>query len=145
MTSKDLWTCPKCKRRFVNLNQTHSCGSYTVEQHLRGRSSNVVSLYEQFVALVKRCGPVTVVSAKTRIGFQVRMIFSTLSLSKSGLACHVVLSRRLENPRFTRIQSLSPRNHVHYFRIRSVEDLDDEVAGWLREAYEVGEQKHLVK
>jgi len=73
------------------------------------------------------------------------MIFAAVSLKESGLDCHVVLSRRLENPRFTRIESLSPRNHIHYFQIRSVEELDDEVASWLQEAYKVGEQKHLPK
>jgi hypothetical protein len=113
-----------------------------VGQHLGGKGPNVISLYEQFVALVRRCGPVTIVPAKTRIGFQARMIFSALSLRQRSLDCHVVLSRRLENPRFMRIQSLSPRNHVHHFSIKSPEDLDDEVLGWLREAYEVGKQMH---
>ena len=127
------------------MNQTHSCGSYTVDQHLEGKSSEVTSLYEQFVALVKRCGPVTVVPAKTRIGFQVRMIFAALNVRQRSLDCHVVLARRLENPRFMRIQSLSPRNHVHYFSIKSPEDLDGEVLGWLREAYEVGKQTHHVR
>ena len=127
------------------MNQTHSCGDYTVEQHLEGKSLQVRSLYEQFEALVKRCGPVTVVPAKTRIGFQVRMIFAALSVRQRSLDCHVVLSRRLESARFMRIQSLSPRNHVHYFSIKSPEDLDDEVLGWLREAYEVGRQMHHVR
>lgn len=145
MTLKSLWTCPRCGRRFANRNQSHSCGHYTVEQHLKGKSSHVISLYERFVALVKQCGPVILAPAKTRIGFQVRMIFAAVSLKESGLDCHVVLSRRLENPRFTRIESLSPRNHIHYFRIRSVEKLDDEVASWLQETYKVGEQKHLPK
>ena len=145
MPSKDLWTCPKCTRSFANLNQTHSCGSYTVDQHFTGKSPYVTSMYEQFVALVKRCGPVTVVPAKTRIGFQVRMIFAALSVRKRSLDCHVVLSRRLESERFMRIQSLSPRNHVHYFSIKSPEDLDDEVLGWLTEAYKVGKQMHHVR
>ena len=145
MTLKNLWTCPKCGRRFANRNQSHSCGHYTVEQHLKGKNSHVISLYERFVALVKQCSPVILAPAKTRIGFQVRMIFAAVSLKESGLDCHVVLSRRLENPRFTRIESLSPRNHIHYFQIRSVEELDDEVASWLQEAYKVGEQKHLPK
>jgi hypothetical protein len=142
MTKADLWTCPECERRFVNRDQTHSCGRYTVGEHLKGKNSRVVSLYERFVELVKSCGPVVIAPAKHRIGFQVRMIFAALSVNNSGLACHVVLSRRLEHPRFKRIESLSPRNHVHHFRIRAPEDLDDEVAAWLKEAYQVGEQKH---
>ena len=56
---------------------------------------------------------------------------------------HVVLARRVEHPRFTRIESLSPRNHVHHFRLRDPAEIDDEVRAWLREAYAVGEQKHI--
>jgi len=55
----------------------------------------------------------------------------------------VVLARRLEHPRFRRIDSISPRNHVHHFRLARLEEVDDEIAGWLAEAYRVGEQRHL--
>jgi hypothetical protein len=33
---------------------------------------------------------------------------------------------------------------VHEFRLHAPDDVDDEVADWLREAYAVGQQKHLV-
>jgi hypothetical protein len=145
MISKDMWACPQCGRKFANRNQSHACGQYTVEQHLNGKPHKVVSLYKRLVKLVEQCGPVTVAPTKSRIGFQVRMVFAAVSLRDSGLACHVVLARLLENPRFIRIQSLSPRNHVHHFRIRSAKELDDEVFSWLQEAYQVGEQKHRIR
>ncbi len=86
----------------------------------------------------------TLAPARTRVGFQVRMIFAAVDrLGRDYLDAHVVLARRLEKARFRRIESISPRNHVHHFRIRSVAELDDEVVGWLREAYAVGEQLHL--
>jgi hypothetical protein len=145
MISKDMWTCPKCGRKFANRNQSHACGQFAVEQHFNGKPQKVVSLYKRLVKLVEQCGPVTIAPTKSRIGFQVRMVFAAVSFRDSGLACHVVLSRRLENSRFIRIQSLSPRNHVHHFRIRSVKELDDEVFSWLQEAYRVGEQKHRIR
>ena len=55
----------------------------------------------------------------------------------------MVLARRLEHHRFTKIESISARNHVHHFRIRAPEEVDAEVMEWLRESYAVGEQKHL--
>jgi transposase-like protein len=51
--------------------------------------------------------------------------------------------RVMEHPRFRRIESISARNHVHRFRLASVDEVDRELRGWLREAYAVGEQKHL--
>ena len=140
-----LWTCPQCGRPFANRNQSHSCGRHTVEERLAGKSPAVRALYAGFAALVEACGPVIVVPARTRIGFQVRMIFAAVTVKEWGLAAHVVLARRLEHPRFPRIESISPRNHVHHFRIQAPADLDAEVAAWLREAYRVGEQKHLAR
>jgi hypothetical protein len=54
----------------------------------------------------------------------------------------VVLARRLESARFRRIQSFSTHNHVHEFRLEGAEEVDDEVACWLAEAYRVGGQEH---
>jgi len=86
-----------------------------------------------------------VVPEKTRIAFQVRMSFAAVSLRRDRLVGHVVLARHLKNPRFTKVEHISPRNHVHSFCFYSREELDQEVLSWLREAYKVGEQKHLSK
>jgi hypothetical protein len=105
-----------------------------LREHLQGRSPKALAIYREFVKKVKWCGPVVVLSGKSRIAFQVRMSFAAISLRRDGLDGHVVLARRLENPRFNRIESLSSRNHVHHFRLRSVADLDRELLAWLREA-----------
>jgi hypothetical protein len=55
------------------------------------------------------------------------------------------MARRLESPRFRRIDYISPRNQVHVFRLEQPADGDAEVEAWLKEAYSVGEQKHLRK
>ena len=146
MTSRPLWTCPRCDRQFINSNMPHSCGRYSVQQFLAGKSRHAISLYEHFSALVHACGPVQVAPAKTRIGFQVRMIFAAVNkLSDRGLDAHVVLARRLESPRFRRIETMTPKCYVHHFRIQSVRDLNEEVGNWLREAYRVGTQEHLFR
>lgn len=71
------------------------------------------------------------------------MSFAAVMLKKGWLDGHVVLARRLEDPRFRAIQTISPKNHVHQFRIETPDQLDDRVRQWLREAYAVGQQRHL--
>lgn len=138
-----MWRCPRCGRRFANRNQWHSCTQLTIREHLRGKNPEVVALYKRFEAIVRRCGPVTLAAVKTRIGFKARMTFAAVVLKQRWLDAHVCLARRRKHPRFTRIESFSPRNHVHQFRIHSLKELDKEVLGWLREAYRVGKQEHL--
>ena len=143
MRSPQLWRCPRCARRFANRNQPHSCGRHTLGEHLAGKPPHVIALFRAFVRLVRRCGRIVVIPEKTRIAFQARMSFAAVGLRREKMVGHVVLARRLESPRFTKIESISPRNHVHSFAFRSTEELDDEVLAWLREAYSVGMRHHL--
>lgn len=72
------------------------------------------------------------------------MIFASVNrLNDEGLAAHVVLARRLEHPRFTKNEFISPRNHVHHFVLRHAGEIDGDVHAWLREAHAVGKQEHL--
>ena len=142
----DLWTCPRCARQFANVNQSHSCGPYTVARFLADKSPAERNLYEAFAAAVHACGPVTEAPAKTRIGFQARMIFAAVNSLKGGeLHAHVVLKRKITNPRFTKIEEINPRCWVHHFAIRSADEIDEDIRSWLRESYQTGEQVEVRK
>src|SRR5690349_10039288 len=89
-----LWQCPKCDRPFANRNQSHSCGKYSVDDFLAGKSKHSIALFNRFRQMIESCGPVILAPAKTRVGFQVRMIFASVNkLNDDGLFAHVVLAR----------------------------------------------------
>jgi hypothetical protein len=139
-----MWRCPDCRRQFANRNQSHACGRYTLASHFEGRPKAVRAIFDRLLTIAEKNGPVTVLPEKTRIAFHVRMSFAAFVIRRNWVDGHVVLARRLENPRFRRIETFSPRNHLHAFRFESVDDIDNEVAAWLAEAYRVGEQRHLM-
>lgn len=143
MTTKALWTCPECGRAFANRNQSHACGRHDLEHHLAGKPPEVRAIFDRFVDALEAVGPATVLPEKTRIAFQVRMSFAQLTPRQRWVDGHVVFARRLESPRFRKIETISARNHVHHFRLSSPDEVDDEVRARLVEAYAVGEQKHL--
>ena len=138
-----MWACPRCGRSFANRTQSHACGPLDLERHLAGKDPEVVAIFRRLVTLAERNGPVTVLPEKTRIAFQVRMSFAAFTLRRRWVDGHVVLARRLEHPRFRRVETFSPRNHLHQFRLERLEEADEQVAAWLAEAYRVGEQRHL--
>ena len=138
-----LWRCPDCRRQFANRNQSHACGRYSLAIHFEGKSKSVRAIFDRLLAVAKKNGPVTVLPEKTRIAFQARMSFAAFVIRKNWVDGHVVLARRLENPRFRRIETFSPRNHLHAFRFESVDEIDAEVGRWFAGAYRVGEQRHL--
>ncbi|PYK31973.1 MAG: hypothetical protein DME57_01770 [Verrucomicrobia bacterium] len=143
MPRRPLWQCPKCRRRFANRNQSHACGRHDLEHHFSGKPPEIRALFDEVLRVIRGIGPVRVLPEKTRIAFQVRMSFAQITPKRQWLDGHVVLARRFEHPRFRRIETISPRNHVHCFRIASSSEIDADFKAWLAEAYEVGEQRHL--
>jgi hypothetical protein len=140
---RPLWTCPNCARSFANRHQSHSCGSYTLASHFEGKPAVIREIFDRFLAAVRASGPVKVLPEKTRIAFQVRMSFAQLTPRRAWVDGHLVLARRVSSPVFTRVESFSRRNHLHAFRLTTPDDVGAELRRWMRDAYKVGEQKHL--
>ena len=137
-----LWTCDGCGRAFANRNQSHACGRHALDSHFEGRSAKVRAIYDAFLAMLETFGPVTVLPEKTRIAFQVRMSFAQLTVRREWVLGHLVLARRAEDPLFTRVETFSPRNHLHAFRLDAPEEAERLLA-YAEEAYAVGRQDHL--
>jgi Domain of unknown function (DUF5655) len=141
-SQRPLWPCPACGRDFANANQSHACGRHQLESHFAGKPPLVRDIYDAFLAMLEEIGPVTVLPEKTRIAFQTRMSFAQLTVRRHWVIGHFVLARRVEDALFTKVETFSPRNHVHHFRL----DSPEEVAGlrdFAREAHAVGRQEHL--
>ena len=126
-----LWRCPECGRPFANRNQTHACGRHELEPLFARSDPAVREIFEAILSAAQVNGPVTVVPEKTRVALQVRMSFAAFAPRRRWLDGHVVLARRLEHPRFVRVETISPRNHVHAFRLRTTADVDADVEAWL--------------
>jgi hypothetical protein len=143
----DLWTCPRCGARFVSRNMSHGCGEFTVDGFFEGRRPEARVLYDALVRMVGEQGSFEQVPTKTRIAFMVRVRFAAVNRVRrdGSLVCHVWLKRRLESPRFTKVELLGHSNWVHHFMLESEADVDDELGSWMREAYEVGRQTNLTR
>ena len=134
-----MWTCPDCGREFANRHQTHTCAPLgSLDDHLVGKPPEIAEIVSCVIAVAQECGEVTVLPEKTRIALAARMSFAALMPRRRWVDGHVVLARRLEDPRFTRIETYSPRNHLHAFRLASVDEVDERFREWMREAYEAG-------
>jgi hypothetical protein len=117
---------------------------WTVEDHLGDKPAAVVALYRRFVELVEACGPVEYAVSKTAITFKgSRRGFAGAKPRTHSLDGYLDLQRRVEDPRIRRASPYTKRLVVHQFRVSGPEQLDEEFAGWVREAYQVGQGGHL--
>jgi len=139
-----MWTCPKCARTFANRNQVHTCAALgDLERHFARTSPEVRDIFDRILDAVRELGPFDVLPEKTRIALHARMSFAAFMPRRNWLNGHLVLARHVNSQRFLRVETISPRNVVHAFRLTSASEIDDEFVAWLAEAYQVGIQQHL--
>lgn len=139
---KPLWRCPKCGHRFATKNLWHSCGRFRLADHFVGKDPALRRLFDRYVALLRRNGPVTVYAQKTRITCMVRVRFAGAVVRSRWLDATLWLKRRAEHPSLRRVEFLRPADYIHTFRLRSPADLDAGFAALVREAYAIGTQSH---
>jgi Domain of unknown function (DUF5655) len=139
-----MWACPACGRRFAGRNQVHTCAALGgLDQHFARASPQVRATFDAVLAAVSALGPVEVLAEKTRIALQVRMSFAAFMPRRHWLNGRLVLARRIDSPRFLRVDTFSPRNVLHAFRLTTPSEVDEQFTAWLAEAYQAGAQQHL--
>jgi len=118
--------------------------TWTVEDHLRDKPQASIAMFDRFVELVRNCGDVSVAPTKTTITFKgARRGFAGARPTETGLDVYLDLQRQERDPRIRQVSPYTKKLFVHHLRLTSIDELDDEFAGWVREAYAVGRGDHL--
>lgn len=71
------------------------------------------------------------------------MRFTAVTPQRAALKGHLVRAERHDSARFERVDTHSPRNHVHVFRLASEAQLGPAFRCLVAEAYRVGRPRHL--
>ena len=102
-----------------------------------------LAAYHRVRSAVDALGPAEVRVSRSQVAFRRRRGFAFLWLPGRWLAhpaADVVLSlalpRRDDSARFKEVVHPSPRVWMHHLEVREVGELDDQVLGWLAEAYD---------
>ena len=108
--------------------------------------SNKLALYEALTDKLKKAVPeFTVRAQKSQISFYNRRLFAMVSLprrkTESGIVVSFGLGYRLDSPRVAFAAEPYPGRRTHHVPVTDAAQLDDELLGWLREAYEFAANK----
>ena len=99
-------------------------------------------LYAAARAAIDACGPCEVRVSVSQIGFRRRRGFAYvwrpgrwLAHPQADVVLSIALPRQVESPRFKQVAHPSAAVWMHHLELRGQGDVDDEVRGWLAEAY----------
>lgn len=112
-------------------------------------------LYEQLLELVRQTvGPFSIRVQKTQITWSNRYVFACISFAKvrpaklrpqTYLVVTFGLDHRVESPRIDVATEAHPRRWTHHVLISAPEEIDGELIGWVREAYDFSAVKGMAK
>lgn len=122
------------------MTNNHSNSTPSVDSFLANKSPHTLALYHHFVETFSKIAPVTLHPAKTMIGIanSHRRIAWITTLGKNFI--HVVFpfkKRYDDNLCFQKIAQVpgDTKQFNHHFRMYAVEDVNEEVKGFMRLAY----------
>lgn len=114
-----------------------------VEEFLADKGPKAMALWDRLIEIVAANGPFDYVVQKGRVGFMVRVRFAGVSaMSERGMTLGFWLKEQVESPRFAKVEHLNRSDWLYRLRVTQLEELDEEVAGWLAMSYRVGCQHH---
>ena len=138
-----VWTCPRCKRRFGTEGRPHDCApAMTEDEYFAGGPPHERPVYDvvrpTIDAIAKEYGGQLIVEfVSVGVFFKRRRNFCELRPMTKWVALSFVLPRQLDSARIARKARTGKTSSTtyHVVNVRSPDEIDGEVRGWLVEAY----------
>ena len=111
----------------------------TVAEHLHARDPIVATIYERLLARAKTFGSVTVDPKKTSIHLVRTTAFAGVAVQQRAVVLTLRLTHDVRSPRVRRHEQASKNRWHLELKLESPDDVDAELSGWLRQAYELAE------
>ncbi len=136
-----LWTCPKCERMFRRKNQIHSCTKYPLEKHFE-KKDLAETLYNDLSSKVEnQIGSFYVESLPCCIHLVTcAYTFAAVYALRDGIKIHFTLDYEVVNDRIDKSSQMSKHRFLHSIDVKSDKEIDKELIGWIKLAYNMKKQ-----
>ncbi|HEX9944784.1 MAG TPA: DUF5655 domain-containing protein [Thermoanaerobaculia bacterium] len=111
--------------------------THTVRQHFDGRSPAVRAIYDRLLAAAKSFGRVREEPKKTSIHLARKTAFAGVATRKNALLLTLKSATDLRSPRVAKREQASANRWHLEVRLDDPAQVDGELEGWLRSAYEL--------
>jgi len=110
---------------------------FSVATHFAGREPATRKIYDRLLQASGKFGPVMEDPKKTSIHLVNKTAFAGVVTRKNAIVLTVKSDREIASPRIHKSQQTSASRFHHEVRLTSPADVDAELTGWLKAAYEL--------
>jgi Domain of unknown function (DUF5655) len=130
------WECPDCGREVGNRNQGHVCApGVLLDEVFEGRPPVQRELYDVMLAHLESLGGVHADAVRVGVFWKTDRKLAEIRPMARALSVQLTLPREVDTP-ITRVLRASSEKFVHIIRVNDPDEIDDELLGWLTEAYD---------
>lgn len=110
---------------------------YSELDHLKDKSAVVTTIYEKLIKELQKLGKLKIEPKKTSIHLGNRFGFAGVYTRKDYINLEIHLDHKLTNNRVLKVEQASAHRFHHTIKLGSAKNIDKELLGWLKEAYEL--------
>ena len=130
------WTCPRCDREFGNANQAHTClPGCTVDDTFAGYPPELRAVYDAILAHLLTLGPVHEDAVGVGVFLKRDRKLAEVRPRSRDVLLGLYLPRPVPDRRFSKVLGPSGPRVVHLLPLRDAAEVDEQVRGWLTEAF----------
>jgi len=132
-----MWSCPECGRSFARNRQSHSCIRYDLDTQFQGKEPITRVLFDILADNCKKLGEIEVYPGKYHITFRRLSTFASVMAEKNHLTITFLSKRPVEEFPVYQNYQYSSHRWANALKVESVDELDNQLFCWLKEAYEI--------
>jgi Domain of unknown function (DUF5655) len=111
---------------------------YTVDALFAGKDQAVRDTYNQLLDVLRELGPLNEEPKKTSIHLSKKTGFAGVHPRKSYLYLNLRTEHPIDSPRVSKVEQVSKNRYHNEIKLVSPEEIDQQLTGWLKEAYALG-------
>ncbi|MEO8397605.1 MAG: DUF5655 domain-containing protein [Chloroflexota bacterium] len=110
---------------------------FTIADHFEGKDPVVTAIYTRLLDSLRQFGQVSESPKKTSIHLDKASGFAGVNTRKNYLLLNFRTSSKIDSPRIDKIEQHSAKRFMHTVKLQTPDEIDAELLGWLKSAYEL--------
>lgn len=130
------WVCPRCERELKSENQMHYCAKVNLDDLFKGKSIELMLLFDKLLAEVADWPDVLVSTTPNCISFMRNKTFFLIRPMQKQLDLKFYSRKQMQDAIITKSNLYGSKfeNHV---RLSNADELRPQLFSWIRESYEM--------